>query len=100
MKIKCAHCSKEKNNKCTVKKVTINKNKNRNCDLYDYDESKVKYRNPLPSVPATEDMLGKTKPRGGKVIKQKITQDTSGTQKHPVTGDLSRFKSSATNRGD
>lgn len=100
MKIKCAHCSKEKNGKCTVKKVTINKNKSRNCDLYEHDESKVKYRQVLPSYPAAADTLGKTKQRHGTLVKQKVVQNTGDTQKHPVTGDLTRFKSSATNRGD
>ena len=100
MKIKCATCSNELDRRCTVKNETVNPNKKRVCDLYAHDLSKVKVKQAIPSMPATPDMIGKQKPRYSKrIIKQPVEQQAAGTEAHPLTGDLSRFKSSAPRGG-
>jgi len=71
MRVKCALCKNEKNNKCVVKNASVHTNKDRKCDLYVYDVGKVKTTTP------------------------KNKQSVS----HPVTGDLSRFTTSAS-RGE
>lgn len=75
MRVKCIVCKNEVNGKCKVKNVSVHLNKDRVCDSYEYDDTKVK------------------------VKKTNNTSKKTIATKHPLTGDLSRFKTTAS-RGD
>jgi hypothetical protein len=100
MKTKCKTCSNENKGKCSIKHTTVNVNKNRKCNYYELEPDKVKIKEILPSRPATEDEMFKQKPKGvksRKVARMKSKEINMNTnEQHPMTGDLSRFKSSAT----
>jgi len=100
MKVKCATCSNELERKCIVKKETVNPNKKRICDLYVHDPVRVKIKQVLPTTQATPEMIGKSKPKYARRIVQQPVENTAGKpEAHPLTGDLSRFKSSAPRGG-
>ncbi len=75
MRIKCNMCANELDRKCVVKKVTVKLNKSRKCNEYEFDERRELSR--LERKARTMDQQ-----------EAKI--------KHPTTGDLSRFKTTAT----
>ena len=79
MKVKCGTCSNMMERKCMIKKVTVSPNKARRCAEYNYDE--------LKEITRLE--------RKARSMDQ---QDTAYKQTlaHPVTGDLSKFKTTAT----
>lgn len=76
MKVKCAMCENELGRKCMIKKITINPRKDRKCEFFEYSQSREL------------DMLR----RKAHVMD---IQDKSYQRKHPITGDLSRFKTTA-----
>lgn len=118
-KIRCNVCSNEKGGFCTIKKVKVHANKKRKCDDYIYDSSKLKVKHKIPSVRigyaeeqddrrrAKEHLkelkrLVNTKP-GQKTAQNlglgDLDSTTIGTNiKHPLTGDLSRFTTTATKK--
>lgn len=118
-KIRCNVCSNEKGGFCTVKKVKVHVNKKRKCDDYIYDVSKRKVKKKIPSVrigyveeqndrrKAKEHLrelkkLVNTKPGQGTAHRLGLmdTDNARMTSKHPLTGDLSRFTTTATKNGE
>lgn len=90
MKVKCRECIFEENGKCTKKKVSINKNKGRRCDNYEFsDEKDIAILESKARVMDKQDAAYRRKVEIMKSYEQL-------NNAHPVTGDLSRFKSSAT----
>jgi len=101
MKIVCATCSNEKERRCTVKKNQgIHPNKRRNCALYILASEKIKMKQVLDSVYIPYEQREEFK----KMYKQeekkrkealKEQRKTGIDVVHPMTGDLSRFRSTA-----
>lgn len=79
MKIKCMDCKNETNNKCLIKKTTIKRTKYRKCSSYEFDSKR--------EIARLEDKI-KTRDREDAVRAR-------NTEAHPLTGDLSRFRTSA-----
>ena len=116
-KIKCNVCSNENNGFCTIKKVKVHINKKRKCDSYVYDASKFKVKQKIPSVRIgyveQQNDRRKSKEKLKELKKLMNTKPGQGTAqnlglvdfdsqsdhakvKHPLTGDLSRFTTTAT----
>jgi len=111
MKVRCGVCSNEKVGFCSIKKTRIKPNKSRKCTAYVYDESKVKTRQSIPSIKfgynehREQKQLMKEERNALKVAKKQLSLDSTfdeqsaadfaGNQKHPLTGDLSRFTTTA-----
>lgn len=76
MKVKCVMCENELGNKCMIKKTTINPRKDRKCEFFEYSQAREL------------DILR----RRARVMD---TQEKAHKSKHPITGDLSRFKTTA-----
>jgi len=74
MKIKCNMCVNEVNRKCSVKKTTVKLNKSRKCNEYEFDEQR--------EISRLER-------------KARVMDQQEAKTKHPTTGDLSRFKTTA-----
>lgn len=106
-KIRCNVCSNEKDGFCTIKKVRVHANKNRKCDDYNYDASKLKVKQKIPSVRigyAEEQDDRRRSKEHLKGLKETINTNKGMVQtyggantsvKYPLTGDLSRFTTTA-----
>ena len=98
-KVTCATCANEENRKCLVKKNTVALNKRRRCDIFVLEPTKVKAKQILKTV----KMGYKEKEALKKEYKEQISrlkeEAKMGRQPrnmaHPLTGDLSRFTSTA-----
>lgn len=96
-KITCATCYHEKDRFCRVKKIGVSVNKRRNCPEYFLEYSKVKEKQVIKTI----KMSYKDKELLKRKYKEQLKQQsqTTGPQltdmKHPLTGDLSRFVSTA-----
>ena len=115
IKVKCNVCSKEKDGFCTTKKVKIHVNKKRKCDKYVYDSSKLKVKQKTPSIRVGYAEQQTARQRAKRELKElKGLVDISPGQKtaqnlglinkdyatkHPLTGDLSRFTTTAAKKG-
>lgn len=98
MKIVCATCSHEQNKFCEVKKIGVAINKRRNCDKYNLEPSKVKEKQILKTIKmgyAEKEALRKQYKEELKRIKTEAKAGRSIDPAHPLTGDLSRFTSTA-----
>lgn len=110
MKITCGTCKNEKNNYCNKKKVGVKLNKRRNCDKYELQPDKVKARQILKTTRlpyAEKEALRQEYKEQLKQLKARmkeqrtgVTPSYSGDPKHPLTGDLSRFTSTAGEKND
>lgn len=97
-KVTCAVCVNEENKRCKVKKSAVAINKRRSCDKYILAAEKVIERQVIKSIPMgykEKEELRKDYKKQLKLIKQQMKAGYSGDAKHPVTGDLSRFTSTA-----
>lgn len=103
-KVRCKFCKFESEKKCAKKRnATISLNKKRICQFYQGDEQKIVEffeRRERPEVTYRPDWLwnrSKRKEEHQKLIKKEMEQyQTTAIKdnKHPVTGDLSRFTGS------
>lgn len=115
-KVRCAVCEAQYNGFCTIKRVTVSLNKSRHCDKYKHDQQKVKVKQVLPTIRLshTEKELQKQMRKAelkelrerikrqadiesGKITESRIYKP-SGNEKYPLTGDLSRFKTTGTDK--
>jgi len=98
-KITCATCANEENKRCLVKKVSVALNKKRHCDKYILEPSKVKTKQILKTIKmsyAEREALRREYKSQIKQLKRAMKQNLPVQDvKHPLTGDLSRFKSTA-----
>lgn len=86
MKVKCRDCSNELNGKCEIKKVSVKVTKFRNCDSFSLDRSRE-----LQRQAHKEKVLR----RQNIDIINKQNRTTYIQETHPLTGDLSKFKTTA-----
>lgn len=110
-KVKCSVCLNENNKFCTIKKVKVHINKKRKCDGYIYDSSKLKIKQEIPLIQIgyAEQQIARQKAKMKlkdlrKLDKEKTEDKTAQKTmlnvpdtKHPLTGDLSRFTTTASN---
>lgn len=114
MKVRCAECKNQTKAWCSPKKTKVSLNKSRTCDKYVFDETKVKIKHDIPTT-YRSDWVHKKKELK-KLLKQQLEEQKkqeemakqaavkppsylkapgTGDPKHPLTGDLSRFVSTA-----
>jgi len=101
-KITCSMCRNEENKFCLVKKNGIHVNKRRDCDKFVLEPSKVKERDIVQTVKLYYEDRETLKKQAKEQLKAMRAEQTrpsydksNYTSSHPLTGDLSRFKSSA-----
>lgn len=103
-KITCAICGNEENKICKVKKIGVHINKRRDCDKFILNEDKVKPAHLVKTVslPYAEKeelkRLYKEEMRRRRELEmhaQEAGLDPKSINMHPLTGDLSRFTSTA-----
>ena len=98
-KVTCATCVNEEDKTCVVKKSRVALNKRRRCDKYVLEATKVKAKQILKTV----SMGHKEKEALRREYKEQLKQfkaaakQGNNSQSHPLTGDLSRFTSTAGN---
>jgi len=116
-KVRCATCENLYKTFCTKKKVSVAINKSRQCRQFVFDQEKVKIKQVLPTtrLPFAQQELDKqTRKAELKQMKEAIRQKKllekqvpvqesriwkpSGDSKFPLTGDLSRFTTTGTNK--
>lgn len=108
-KVRCAHCSEcdDINSYCFLKKNKISLNKKRYCKLYKHDETKVKEKKEIPSqkVPSwnlkssiRKQEVEKLEKLRAELARQEQMQTQSSN--HPITGDLSRFKTTGVSQDE
>ena len=91
MRIKCRDCKNESSRKCSVKNVTINLGKHRKCDFYELDASREVAR--LQRVVAIRDRYdARQEAYRNFLAGQKDKKEPTTNTKHPLTGNLDRFK--------
>jgi predicted ribosome quality control (RQC) complex YloA/Tae2 family protein len=99
MKVKCRYCKKEFNRKCSFLKTTINPNKDRKCENYEFDEYKeIAELERRAKVLDDQEKAYKRREALLKKLKEAEASEKKAepvtNNAHPITGDLSRFKSS------
>jgi hypothetical protein len=97
-KITCATCAAEFKSKCNAKKgrPSVALNKRRRCDKYVLEPSKVRAKQILKTirVPYKEKEALRREYKEQLRLHRASAQN-AGSVKHPLTGDLSRFQSTA-----
>ena len=98
-KITCATCVNEENKRCVVKKSKVAINKRRNCDKYILEATKVKAKQILKIVRMSHVEKEVLRNEYKQQLRQlRVDAKNGGFQqnsRHPITGDLSRFSSTA-----
>lgn len=102
MKVKCGICARENNGFCSVKgknKKKVSLNKRRMCDYFILAESKVREKSIIPITrgfsPELRSDLKKEYKKHLKAEQANKYMKNNEDNKHPLTGDLSRFTSTA-----
>jgi len=100
-KVRCSVCEKEEGSRCIVKKTKVHVNKSRKCKLFVFSPDKVKKVEEIPTLRMSYSEKEKLK----KLYKAELRQlkeeqrrgvfDKSKSSQHPLTGDLSRFTTTA-----
>lgn len=119
-KVRCDVCANEISGICSIKKIGVKLNKPRICEAYIYDEKKVKAKQDIPTIRVGYREQEEAKRRYKEEIKALkeaakrgvenktardlglVEEDSSSKMfiprkdvKHPLTGDLSRFTTTA-----
>lgn len=109
-KVRCRVCEREMQGYCPVKKTQVKLNKARTCKNFVHDISKVKIKKILPSQmrpdwyhdrrgamnKAKKEMKAKEAARKKELFNtESYMSNIQGTTDHPLTGDLSRFTTTA-----
>ncbi len=93
-KVKCVVCKHEDDSFCSIKKCKTKVNKSRICNAFRFAPEKIKIKRALPviRVAAADVVKGSSTRHRENVSLDRNTQ-------HPLTGDLSRFTTTAS-KGD
>ena len=100
-KITCATCRCEFNKKCNAKqgRPSVSLNKRRRCDKYILEATKVKERQILKTIKMSYKEREVLRTEYKQELKQRRAAAKQGNMpqnsEHPLTGDLSRFTSTA-----
>ena len=95
MRIKCKDCANETNRKCLVKNTTINPGKDRKCELFELDPARELTR--LRRAVSISDRYEARQAAYREFLAGQKTKTSVEADKHPLTGDLSRFKTTGNN---
>jgi len=90
MRIKCNMCVNESGRKCVVRKTTVNTTKSRKCNDYEFEESRE-----IARLERKARVMDQQEAKA-KAVHAAMVHAQEAADAHPSTGDLSRFKSSAT----
>lgn len=91
MRIKCRDCRNEDNRRCLAKNTTINPGKHRKCEFYELDSSREAAR--LQRAVAIRDRYdARQEAYRNFLAGQKDNKNSTTDTKHPLTGNLDRFK--------
>jgi len=100
--VTCSVCRNEDNKMCKVKKVGVHVNKRRECNKYIFDSDRVRPADLVKTIKMPYAEKEEMKRRYKEELKryrevEKNTKeaglDPASINMHPLTGDLSRFKS-------
>ena len=98
--VRCGVCvSYLKDGKCKIKKVKVSAGKKRSCDFYVFDDSKIVEKQVLPTTRAMHPAVAKKhryrarKAAKLEALKEKYFKERD--EKHPLTGNLDMFKTTA-----
>ena len=93
-KVKCSVCENEDSSFCNVKKCKIKINKSRTCNAFKFAPEKIKIKIALPvtRISAADVVKGPSTR-----CREDVSVDRNA--QHPLTGDLSRFTTTAS-KGD
>ena len=101
-KVRCSACDNEEGSLCLVKKnVKVHTNKPRKCKSFIFNPDKVKKVEEIPTVRMSYAQKEKLKELYKAELKQLKDEQRRGvfdktqSTKHPMTGDLSRFTTTA-----
>jgi len=110
-KVRCAVCKHQANAFCLVKKCKVALNKRRKCDKFKIEPSKVRLKREIPTTRGPAPALIKDlRKEYKKALKEEAARQEAAKksqqnkykdamkmpdEKHPLTGDLSRFVSTA-----
>ncbi len=89
MSIKCNECVSEVNGKCIIKKVAIKPNKTRKCNEFEFDQTKE-----IARLERKARVLDNQE-RAFASKQAAIQAAQAKEQAHPTTGNLDRFKTTA-----
>lgn len=98
-KITCSVCKNEENKVCKVKKIGVHVNKRRDCNKFVLAEDKIKPSHLVSTIKMPYAEKEEMKRRYKEELKryreiEKNTKEAGlNVNMHPLTGDLSRFKS-------
>lgn len=104
-KVRCSHCQlfNEVRRFCEIKQTRVSPNKKKYCSNYELDESKIREKNRIPTKRVESWYLKRSdlKKREKELEIERIKQEaqivnTTQNTEHPLTGDLSRFKTTGT----
>lgn len=98
MKVRCVSCLHENNNICSLKKIGVKVNKPRICNEYVLVKEKQKSRAVLPSTKfgyAEQQEAKRQRREANRVPLYREVPEFHGTTANPITGDLSRFITTA-----
>jgi hypothetical protein len=97
-KITCATCANEENRYCNAKKISVAVNKRRHCHKYVLEMSKVKEKQIIKTIKMgykEREALRKEYKEIVRQAKLEAAGQKTTNPKYPLTGDLSRFVSTA-----
>lgn len=119
MKVRCAVCHYQNKSWCSKKRCKTSLNKARVCNFYELDPAKVKEKHEIPTVYRSEwthkkkelkkllKQMAEEEKQKEEMVKQVVVKPPeylkapgTGDSKHPLTGDLSRFTSTADRKED
>jgi len=111
-KVSCSMCINYDNGKCLEKNVSVAPNKKRHCDLFIIDTNKINKKSSIPTIRGQHQSVAKKlRYEARKEMKKMIIEAErdkrnledsrkymgarSYNEKHPLTGDLSKFTTTA-----
>lgn len=111
-KVKCAICKNYEGGKCIEKDEAVKPNKPRKCELFLIDESRIKEKTPIPTMRGVAKEIWPEKKKEIKAQMKRAVEEAerdksnledkrkymgprTDHEKHPLTGDLSRFSTTA-----
>ena len=100
-KIKCVWCDNYISDKCSKKGMKVKARKSRRCDSFVPNEDAIEKEInrgkgiPISRLPATAYMTRSERKAELKRQKERLKQAMKADASHPMTGDLSRFKTTA-----
>ena len=98
--VRCGVCiSYLDDGKCKIKKVKVAGGKKRNCDFYVFDDTKVVEKKELPKMRGVHPAIAKKQRyRARKAAKLEAAKEKyfkERESKHPLTGNLDMFRTTA-----